>query len=117
MWHSVASSNKNAEKLKVILKDNPHIMNPYFQHTLNIGSAANIKVVTSRFKVGKLYSWWVPHEPTDEQKQVKIAWFQELLVKFHSSNSKRLYEVVIWDDIRINIFYAKTERQDAVWAF
>jgi [histone H3]-lysine36 N-dimethyltransferase SETMAR len=114
---STASSKENVEKLRVILREDPHATYQYIEKSLNIGSAAVFKLLHEELKVRKLCSRWVPHELTEDQMKQRVSWCQEMLQKFASGTSKQLYDVVTGDETWIYQFDPQTKRQSSVWVF
>ncbi|CAH2004529.1 unnamed protein product [Acanthoscelides obtectus] len=67
--------------------------------------------------VRKLFSRWIPHLLTEEQKTARVNWCQKTLDRFNSGNSKNVYSIVSGDESWIYCYEPENKRQTAVWVF
>lgn len=110
-----AATDENVLAVEQMLSEDNRVTYVQMQATLKIGSAAVKTILHEKLNVKKLCSRWIPHHLTNEQKQTRVKWCQEMLQRFDKGNSDAIFDIITGDESWI--YQYEAENKSTVWVF
>lgn len=93
-----AVTKENVLAVEQILREDNRATYAQIQATLRIGSAAVRTILHDRLRTRKLCSRWIPHHLTNEQKQARVKWCEEMLQRFDNGCSDEISNIITTDE-------------------
>ena len=82
---------------------------------LGIGSHAIHSILHDYLKLRKVCARWVPHQLTDDQKQLRIQFCHQSLQRFEEGRSRRVLDIITGDESWFYHYDPETKQQSKVW--
>lgn len=112
-----AVTQENVDVVRRMINEDRHVTYREIQECLGIGMSQIQIILKEELGVRKLFSRWIPHLLSDEQKIVRVNWCRKTLKKFNKGRSNAVFNVVSGDETWIYAYEPETKNQSRVWVF
>ncbi|CAG9132342.1 unnamed protein product [Plutella xylostella] len=112
-----AVTQDNIDAVRQLIKEDRHVTYEQIRASLSIGMTAIQTILHEELGVKKLFSRWVPHRLTEEQKSARVNWCRSALQRFNGGSSNAVYNIVSGDESWIYSYEPERKHQSAVWVF
>lgn len=112
-----AVSQENVDVVRQLVKEDRHVTYREIQEHLGIGMSQIQIILKEELGVRKLFSRWVPHLLSDEQKSTRVNWCRKTLNRFNGGSSNAVYSLVSGDESWIFAYEPETKSQSRVWVY
>ncbi|CAF1096350.1 unnamed protein product, partial [Didymodactylos carnosus] len=110
-----AINEETIDAVRSIIEDDPHSAYEQIEHTLGIGSSAVNSIIHEYLKLHKMFTRWVPHQLTNDQKQFCIQLCRDSLERFEGGQSCRVFDIITGDESWFYHYDPTTKEQSKVW--
>lgn len=93
-----AVTQENIDAVRQMIKDDRHVTYWEIQECLGIRMSQIQIILREELGVQKLFSRWIPHLLSDEQKATRVNWCRKTLNKFNGGGSNAVFSVVSGDE-------------------
>lgn len=107
----------NVTLAKKLIKENPRITYTEIQNQLEISAYSVHKILRNNLKVKKVFSRWVPHALTEEQRKVRKEICQKNLNTFEQGGPQFISKIVTGDETYVPFYDAPTHQETKLWVF
>lgn len=112
-----AVTQENIAAVRQLILEDRHITYSEIQVSLGIGRSQIQKILHEELGVRKLFSRWIPHLLTEEQKAQRVNWCRRTLERFHQGTSNHVWSIVSGDESWIYSYEPELKTQSQVWVF
>jgi histone-lysine N-methyltransferase SETMAR len=111
----VSTDDENVEKLRVLLKEDPHMTTRQMMEKLKIGSEAVNTILHQKLQMHWVCNRIVPHTLTPEQKALRVKICKQNLKWFKKNGARGRSFVVTGDETYIHLYDAPTRKESKLW--
>lgn len=108
---------KNIDAVLELIKQDRHVTYREIEASLDISMTSINKILHEHLGVKKICSRWIPHNLTNAQKEIRVNWCKEMLIKYRQGTSKAVYNICTGDESWIYAYEPETKQQSTVWVF
>lgn len=108
---------ENVDAVRQLIQEDRHVTYHQIAASLGIGMTAIQTILQEELRVKKLFSRWIPHLLTAEQKLARVKWCKATLKRFNRGSSKLVYDIVSGDESWIYAYEPESKTQSQVWVF
>lgn len=112
-----AVTDHNIDVVRKLIKEDRHVTYREIQETLGIGMSQIQIILQQELGVRKLFSRWIPHLLSDDQKAARVNWCRKTLKKFNGGSSNAVFSIVSGDESWIYAYEPETKNQSRVWVY
>ena len=110
-----AATEENTAAVKRLLDEQPNATFAYMRCNLGIETAALQTIIYKRLCYRKLFSRWVPHKLSEEQKLDRVSWCKMMLQIYDRGRSKCVFEIVTTDETWQYFYKPQSKEQSRYW--
>lgn len=106
---------KNVEKVREMVRDDPHVSYQQIQKVLKIGAYTVSKILHDELRMKKVVCRWVPHSLTQFQKEERVRISRQTLKMLNDGGSSLISKIVTGDETYIPFYDCPTRQESRVW--
>ena len=110
-----ACRDANISKVLVSLSDDRRKTCEEISTETSMSRTSVFRVLTNKLNKKKKFSKWVPQLLTDEQKESRVNFSRNLLLRFQTEQNDFLGRIITGDETWVYSWDAETKRQSAEW--
>lgn len=112
-----AVTQENVDAVRQLIKEDRHVSYREIQECLGIGMSQIQIILQEQLGVRKLFSRWIPHLLSEEQKTTRVNWCLRTLNKFNGGSSNAVFSIVSGDECWIYAYEPENKNQSRVWVY
>lgn len=106
---------ENVEKVRLMVRDDPHISYEYIQKSLQVSSDTVSKILHEELRMKKVVCRWVPHSLTQFQKDERVRISRQTLQMLSEGGQRLISKIVTGDETYIPFYDTPTRQESRVW--
>ncbi|XP_026323320.1 protein GVQW3-like [Hyposmocoma kahamanoa] len=112
-----AVTAENVWKSEMLVREDPRITYTNIEKILGISSGSVNTILHQHLGVRKLCCRWILRLLSGAEKQARVDWCREMLIRFENRTSRRVSEIVTGDETWIYQYDPESKKQSSVWVF
>lgn len=108
---------ENIDAVCELIMQDRHVTYREIEASLGISMTSIHKILHEHLAVKKICSRWIPHNLTIDQKNTRVNWCKEMILKYNRGASNAVYNIYTGDESWIYCYEPETKQQSTVWVF
>ena len=108
-------TEKNIATVKKLIEEDARYTVQEIEELSGIHLSSVLKILCEQLGLRKICARWMPHLPTDEQKQGQVRLASQVIEKYDKCDPRRLEEIVTGDETWIYHFQPDSKAKNQVW--
>lgn len=110
-----ATNEENVEAIRGILSVDSRVTIEYLSDQLGISTGSVHNILHDKLKMRRISARWVPHLLSQDQKNRRVTWCEEMLFRYQHGESRQLRNLITGDETWVYCYDPESKQQSSQW--